>query len=81
VRPEDKFVLLRCGLQKLIGSAIRSKAHQNADLLDLFQGRVELVKAADEKVSDQAVKETRILAEQNPKAIQQLLPGLIRDEG
>jgi hypothetical protein len=57
------------------------KAYQNTDFFYLFQGRLELVKSADEKVSDEAIKERRILGEQNSKAIQQLLPGLIRDEG
>jgi hypothetical protein len=43
----------------------------------MFEGRIELMKAADHEISDKAVKELSMLSEQSMKSIKQRLTGLI----
>jgi hypothetical protein len=41
---------------------------------------VELVEAADEEISDQAIEETSVLTEQDAEAVAQTCSGFVRDE-
>jgi hypothetical protein len=45
------------------------QSDQDTNLFDIFQRGIELVKAADEKITDQAIEKTRVRLENNRKPI------------
>jgi len=66
-------------LQQLICNPVRLKTHEDADLLNIFEGWIQLVEPADEEVPDQAIEVAGILAEQHSEAVAQTLSGLISE--
>src|SRR6266487_892764 len=69
VRFQGEFALLFSSLQKFVGGAVGLQADEDADFLNPLQRRVELVKAADEKISDEAIEKARVVTEQHGKAV------------
>src|SRR5271157_4077589 len=80
VRLQHKFTSLFRPFEKVVSRAVSLQADQDADFLNFFQSRVELVKAADKKISDQAIEETGVLTEQDAETVAQTYARFVRDE-
>ena len=65
----ELFLLLLRSLKKLVSRAIRPKADEDADLFYILQCGIELIKATNEKIPDQAIKLAGIRPKQNSEAI------------
>ena len=63
VRLRQKFELFFTALKRLENCSVSLEADQNSSLLSMFERGIQLVKPADKKVADQAVKEPRVLAQ------------------
>ena len=61
VRFQSQLLLFLGSLDEVICCAIRFQAHQNANLFDIFQHRVEFVESADEEVPNETVEGTSIV--------------------
>lgn len=65
-------------LDKIEGFPVGLQADQNSDFLGLLQGWIEHVKAADEKVPNENIKEARIVAQEVVEAVAEGVALLIR---
>src|SRR2546427_10488912 len=80
MRLQHKITLLFCPLEKVVSGTVSLQADQDADFFNFFQGRIQFVEAADEKVSDQAIEETGVFTEQHAEAVAQTLARFVHDE-
>src|ERR1700688_2647587 len=67
VRLEAQFALLSSLLQEFVRSAIGMHTHENANLLNVFQGGVQFVKTADKKIADEAIEIACAVPKQHTK--------------
>ena len=80
MRLQDQLLLVLGGLDQCVSRAVGLDADKNPNLLGLCKRRMKSVEAADEKVANKAIEETRFIAEQNAEAVAQALARFVRDE-
>jgi hypothetical protein len=76
---QNQLLLLRF-LNEFVGFAVGVDADENPNFFRLGERRINFVKAADVKITDEAIKEARIPAEQHAKSVAQALTGFVCDE-
>ena len=65
---EGQLSLFFRPLEQFVRRAVGFQADQDSNLFDILQRREQLVKSADEKVSDQAIEIARVFALANPQS-------------
>ena len=80
MRLKIEFSLFLGPLEQVASGSVGLKSYENPNLLNVLQGRVNPIEAADEEVTDKAVEEARVFVEQRGKTIAQRLARLVRNE-
>ena len=78
---QNKLLLRLGGLDQFVSPLVGLDANENPNLLRLHKRRMKFVETADEKIAEEAIKEARVVTEQDTEAVAQAFAGLARDEG
>ena len=80
VRFQNKLLLLLRGLNQFISRPVGLDADENPNLLRFRERGMKPVKAADEEVADETIKQARVVTEQDAEAVAQAFARFIGDE-
>jgi hypothetical protein len=80
VRFQDEFLLRLGRLNQFDGFPVGFDANEYPNFLGVCERGLELVKAADKKITDKAIEEARVVSQQYPETVCKTLPVFVRDE-
>jgi len=80
VRFQNKLLLLLRGLNQFVSRPVGLNADENPNFLRFRERGMKPVKAADEEVANETIKQARVVTEQDAEAVAQAFARFIGDE-